>query len=326
MALAMLSGTFIPTPAMVKAAANTQLLIEKTSDSAEAEDEKTYHFTVAKKGRIYFNLYVPRPIGFSVIIKNSSGTQLGNEMHIAPTDPYWTDQSTDERSIHWNYAGMVLNPGDYTATLILQTPSEYTYAIQWEAPQQSISKTSLSLTNGFSHQLKITNAKNSTIKWESSNKKIATVDKNGKVTARADKGSCKIAATVGNQTLVCKVKVKKNAYSTDKVVPSDYEKGKAGTNVYAATYDSKGNLVVKLCFANNSKKNCVSLQDIKIIAKTDTKKEIAVYTLKSLKLNVPAGSTKTFSVTIPKKDVKIAKAYLRKATISVTGGKWISNT
>lgn len=325
MTIAMLSGLLISTPSMVKAADDTLLLVEKTPDSAEAGVEKTYPFTVTEKGHIYFDLYVPSPIGFSVIIKDSSGTQIGDEMQITPTDLYWTDQSTDELNIHWNYIGIVLSPGDYTATLILQTASEYDYAIQWEATQSSISSTSLTLTNGFSQKLKITNAKDSTVTWNSSNKKIATVDKNGKVTAKADKGTCLITATVGNQELICKVKVKKNSYSDHKVTPSDYKKGQAGTNVYSAVYDSKGNLVLKLCFANNSKKTCVSLQDIKIVARTDTKKEIAVYTLKYMKLQVPAGATKTFTVTIPKKDVKIAKANLRFATISVTGGKWLSN-
>lgn len=146
-------------------------------------------------------------------------------------------------TVYWNYAGDTFKTGDYTATLLLATGSDYLYDIAWEADLAAISNEKITLTKGFSHKLKITNAGDNKITWKSSDKKIATVDKNGKVTAKAA-GSCKITATVGDQKLVCKVTVKKNEYSRSKVVPSDFSYGRAGLEAYHAAYDSKGNLVV----------------------------------------------------------------------------------
>lgn len=76
-----------------------------------------------------------------------------------------------------------------------------------------ISSKKLVLTVGKSKKLTITGAKNAKITWKSSNKKVATVSKNGKVNAMK-KGTAKITATVKVKTkknpvkLTCKVTVK----------------------------------------------------------------------------------------------------------------------
>lgn len=78
-----------------------------------------------------------------------------------------------------------------------------------------LSKNNVILNKGKSFTLKVTsitpsNATNKKVTWNSSNKKIATVDKNGKVVARG-KGTCRItvSATDGSGVkAVCKVTVK----------------------------------------------------------------------------------------------------------------------
>ena len=78
-----------------------------------------------------------------------------------------------------------------------------------------LSKNNVILNKGKSFILKVTsitpsNATNKKVTWNSSNKKIATVDKNGKVVARG-KGTCRItvSATDGSGVrAVCKVTVK----------------------------------------------------------------------------------------------------------------------
>lgn len=50
--------------------------LAKGYDAAAANQEMTYSFTVAKEGKVYFDIYAPTPIAFTVIFKNSAGTQI----------------------------------------------------------------------------------------------------------------------------------------------------------------------------------------------------------------------------------------------------------
>lgn len=69
-----------------------------------------------------------------------------------------------------------------------------------------LNKTKATIYNGATLQLKLKGT-NEKVKWSSSSKKIATVDKNGKVTAKK-KGKATITAKVGNKKYTCKLTVK----------------------------------------------------------------------------------------------------------------------
>lgn len=72
-----------------------------------------------------------------------------------------------------------------------------------------ISKSTLVMSKGKSTKLKVTkNGIRGTVKWKSSNKKIATVSKSGTVTSKGY-GSCTITASVGKYSAKCKITVKK---------------------------------------------------------------------------------------------------------------------
>lgn len=74
------------------------------------------------------------------------------------------------------------------------------------AAKPKISATSKKVVKGQSFTLKVKNASGKKISWKSSNKKVATVSKKGKVTAKKA-GSATITATVAGKKLTCKVKV-----------------------------------------------------------------------------------------------------------------------
>lgn len=74
------------------------------------------------------------------------------------------------------------------------------------AKKVKLNKSKLSLNVGKSYTLKLKNNKRK-VKWSSSKKKIATVTKKGKVTAKKT-GNCNITAKVGKKKYVCKVTVK----------------------------------------------------------------------------------------------------------------------
>ena len=71
-----------------------------------------------------------------------------------------------------------------------------------------ISKKSVTITVGKTLKLSVKKAKK--VKWSSSNKKIATVNKKGLVTAKSA-GNAIITAKVGKKKLKCKITVKQNA-------------------------------------------------------------------------------------------------------------------
>ena len=71
-----------------------------------------------------------------------------------------------------------------------------------------LSKTKVTMNVGKKTTLKVKNvSKSATIKWKSSNKKVATVSSKGKVTAKKA-GTAKITATVNGKKCTCKVTVK----------------------------------------------------------------------------------------------------------------------
>ena len=87
-----------------------------------------------------------------------------------------------------------------------------------------LNKTKVTLYVGQSTTLKLSGAK--VKKWKSNDKNIATINKNGKVTAKK-KGTTTIVATTKNgKTYKCKVTVKNVSLSKTKV---NLEKGKSVT-------------------------------------------------------------------------------------------------
>lgn len=85
-----------------------------------------------------------------------------------------------------------------------------------------ISKKSVTITVGKTLKLSVKKAKK--VKWSSSNKKIATVNKKGIVTAKSV-GNAVITAKVGKKKLKCSVIVKrfKGEYHTEKGKPRYYD-------------------------------------------------------------------------------------------------------
>ena len=84
-------------------------------------------------------------------------------------------------------------------------------------PSVKLDKTSLTLTKGKTYTLKTTvTGTNKAVSWSSSNSSVASVDKNGKVTAKT-KGTATITAKVDGVSASCKVTVNESAKTTIKL-------------------------------------------------------------------------------------------------------------
>ena len=84
------------------------------------------------------------------------------------------------------------------------------FVVGFEVPAQAASKVKLSkktvkLEVGKTKKIKVKGTTDK-VTWATSDKKVATVNSKGKITAKGE-GSCKITATVGSKTLTCKVTV-----------------------------------------------------------------------------------------------------------------------
>ena len=122
-----------------------------------------------------------------------------------------------------------------TATVL---GKKYTCKVTVKAPK--ISSTSISITVGNTHTLKMTGASGK-ITWSSSNKKIATVSSTG-VVKGIKAGTATITAKVGGKKYTCKVTVKEK----EKVLfPNKADCGKGVFYIYTNTETSEnGNIPV----------------------------------------------------------------------------------
>ena len=82
-----------------------------------------------------------------------------------------------------------------------------------------LNKTKLTLKKGQTYQLKL-NKKNAKITWSSSNKKIVSVSKKGKLTAKKA-GKATITAKVGKKKYTCKVTVKNKTTTAQTVADKE---------------------------------------------------------------------------------------------------------
>ena len=123
------------------------------------------------------------------------------------------------------------------------------------AASVKISKTKYKMNKGEKFTLKITGT-NKTVKWSTSNKKIATVNSKGKVTAKK-KGTVTITAKVGSKKFKCKITVeapsiskktytmKKGKTVTLKIKGTTQKITWSSNNKKVATVNSKGKVTAK---------------------------------------------------------------------------------
>ena len=209
--------------------------------------------------------------------------------------------------------------GEYILEMNFETEVNYDLSVSRISEKAKLNYSKLNLTKGFTKQLK---AEGGTIKsCTSGNKKVATVNNSGKVSAKSI-GKTTIKAKLANgKTLSCTVSVKPNKYQAKKITVKDVVYNTSEMKAYAASFDSKGNLVLKFKLVNNSYGKITNVSKFKVTVKDSSKKNVVSYNKKNYKTSVASYSDKECTVTIPKSALKkdYKKIDLRTCTYSIIG-------
>ena len=119
-----------------------------------------------------------------------------------------TWKSSNSKIVAVNKAGKLQAKAKGSATITgTVSKRKYTCKVTVQAPK--LNKTSVTLKVGQTYQLKLSGT-NQKITWKSSNSKIVTVNKAGKLSARSA-GNATVTAQVNGIRFVCKVKIQKKA-------------------------------------------------------------------------------------------------------------------
>lgn len=121
----------------------------------------------------------------------------------------WLSSNKKIASVNSNGKVTAKKKGNVTITAKVGN-KKYKCEINVENPTLNKIKKTLNWGEGYTLKVKGTSQ---SVKWESSNKKVASVRNNGRVEAQSKSGSAIITATVGKTKLQCKIKVK--PYSKD---------------------------------------------------------------------------------------------------------------
>lgn len=186
-----------------------------------------------------------------------------------------------------------------------------------EKEKEEVVADSVYLAEGFTKKLPV-NSGEVVQSWSSSNKKVATVDSRGKVTAKK-KGKTVISAKLKNgKMLKYNIIVVKNIYSAKKISKKDVKKGEWGLEVYKGYFDAKGNLVIKARAVSRRSDKISSIRDLKIVIKDGEGKTVGTYKKKKMKTSIAPGGFRDFTFVIKKSDLKKKKTQMPFTEITVS--------
>ena len=295
---------------------NNIIVILEQTGMASAEAVVQHDFTVDANKGISVLLFVPYPVEGAIGLGNSAGDVYNNCVYPLTESNWVYVESAGVYGITFSEAGVPV--GDYSVVFMSNTTTEYVLYVQAEKPEPEISKTKMTLSVGVKETLTVDNT-DEKITWKSSKKSVATVNSKGVVTGKKAGNATITATTESGVVLKCKVTVKANKFTETKIKLSDVPYGENLFQVYQASYDSKGNLVLKCRLINNEGGTITALKNLKIKFVTDEGKHIGTYSATTKKINVKDESIKDFTLTIKKDKLKIKKADLRNASYEFKG-------
>lgn len=188
-----------------------------------------------------------------------------------------------------------------TATYKLEGKTRQTSCVVTvNKPKLSQEKATMSLRTSLT--LKVTGASQS-VKWETSNKKVATVT-NGKVTA-VGLGSCKIFATANGVKLTFTVQVRSNEKNWKVVTrPGAYQNAMDDYFISKVRRNANGSITVEGYFVNTHKYNITSFDYMYLAVRDSNDNLIGDYKMPKFGFRANSYSVNKLTVTIPANRVR----------------------
>ncbi|MCC8045773.1 MAG: Ig-like domain-containing protein [Clostridiales bacterium] len=205
----------------------------------------------------------------SVKLSDTSVTLIKGQttkLTISGTDSTVTWKSNKKSIAKVNAKGKVtaLKNGAATITAIVDG-AKYKCKVTVVTP--SISAKTVSLTVGKTKKLKISGT-TETVTWKSSNKKVATVSKSGKITAKKA-GTATITATVLGKKYKCVVTVSKAAASSDSSSSDSNTSGSSSSGSTSSSAASSGS--ASSSSSTSSSSSSATTSSVVYITKTGSK-------------------------------------------------------
>lgn len=285
-------------------------------ENGYANVEKKIDITLTENDGVGIYIMVDVPASGMINIYDNAGNKLDTG-YFSSYD--FSLQTVGQYVVYgYGYVPYVdLKEGDYSVGYTFDTDTPFLTVIQQKEVVATMSQTKMTLTAGFADKLSVSGG--SVKSWSSKNKSIATVDQKGKVTAKKA-GNTTVVATLNNgKKLTCKVKVAANKYKDTKLTTGNCPYGDVYCAAYAASFDKKGNLVIKAQCVNNYYHKVTGFKNVKITVIDENGKKVATHKISSLSANISTQSAKTLTFTIKKSELKKKKIDLRNAKIKLDG-------
>lgn len=304
-----------------KAAKNNAATILSISNTASdiplaADTPVNTEFTITNNETITFMIYTTHKTDMRLQITDSKGKIVCNQS-FHHTDNNWQTAAANEK-IRYFRTLILIQPNPDKYKLSLQFSNDIYYIVNGiqnytTVPKKvpTLSTTNLLLAKGMSQKIKVEN-NSEKVTWSSTNKTIATVSSSGKIKAK-NIGTAIIKAKIADkEPLICKITVVKNEYLGSKKTMLDVPVDRTMVNVYKASYDKKGNIILKARVLNRYDYRISYIKNFKIQLRTNAGKLIGTYSAKKAKnVNAKSNHIKTCTFKIKKSKLKIKTTDLR---------------
>ena len=302
----------------VYASSGSKNIIHKVS-TATVGTPIRYNFTLSKKSDLLFVMKTSERIGCTIAINDPNHDIPIQTVHLSTVSKnmeYLSDQG-----IYRNSEKINLDAGNYVLELQFENDTNFDFTMDQVSSGATLKNSNLTVTKGFTGQISVVNG--GTIKSCTSNKpSVASVTNKGKITGKKNGNVVIKVKLTSGKVLNCKVSVVSNQYTSKKIDTKDIEYNTCKLKPYQASFDSKGNIVVKFLVVNNNYGVVSELSNYSITIKDIKKTTIAAYKKNAFPVNVPSYGTASYTVKIPKSSLKVKqnKIDLRTCTFTISSG------